>query len=103
MSRIAQLEKLYAVDPADADVMYMLAQEHARAGDHGRAVEWYDKCLDADGAYHYAYFHKARSREAAGDKPGAAATLRAGLARARGAGDAKAAGEIEGYLESLEA
>ncbi len=102
MSRLDQLTKLLAADPADADVMYMLAQEHAKSGDHATAVSWYDKCLAASPAYHYAFFHKAKSQEAAGDVAAALATLREGRARAIKAGDAKASSELSAYLDELE-
>lgn len=102
MSRLAQLEKLLAADPADADVLYMLAQEHAKAGDHAAALAWYDKCLAVSPAYHYAYFHKAKSLEAMGDIAGAVDVLRAGRSRAAHAGDAKAASELGAYLDELE-
>ncbi len=101
MSRLEQLHKLRAADPADADVPYMIAQEHAKTGEHAEAVRWFDECLSADPAYHYAYFHKARSLEAAGDVDDARATLRDGFERARDAGDDKAAGELSEYLASL--
>lgn len=101
MSRLQQLQKLYDLDPSDADVLYMLAQEHAKADRHAEAIAWYDRCLQADGSYCYAYFHKARSFEAMGDAAAATRTLREGLAASRERGDAKAAGEIEGYLHSL--
>lgn len=102
MSRIAQLEKLHAADPGDADVMYMMAQEHAKEARWDEAVSWYDRCLGADPAYLYAYFHKARALESGERIDEALATLRAGLAKARGAGDAKATNEIASYLDQLE-
>jgi len=102
MSRLAQLEKLHAAEPGDADVLYMLAQEHAKERRWNEAVAWYDRCLAADPAYHYAYFHKARALESAERLDEALATLRVGLARARSAGDAKAAGELASYLDQLE-
>ncbi len=101
MSRLEQLHKLLAADPQDADVAYMIAQEHAKAGEHMAAVEWYDRCLALSPHYHYAYFHKARALEEADDIPAAVATLRSGLAMARSAGDAKATSEIGGYLDQL--
>lgn len=101
MSRLAQLTKLHAVDPADADVVYMIAQEHAKAGDAASAVAWYDRCLAQDPHYHYAYFHKAKALESADDIPAAIATLKEGLARARTKSDAKAMNEIAGYLGML--
>lgn len=102
MSRLAQLEKLLAADPADADVMYMLAQEHAKAGDFAAAIGWYDRCLTASPAYHYAFFHKAKAQESLGDVGAALTTLREGRSRAMKAGDAKASSELSAYLDELE-
>jgi tetratricopeptide (TPR) repeat protein len=101
MPSIAQLEKLLALDPHDPFVLYGLAQEHARAGDPAKAVEFYDRCLAADPAYCYAYFHKAKVLEAAGRAPEAIRALEAGLAAAKKAGDTKAVGEISAYLDEL--
>lgn len=101
MSRLQQLMKLHEVDPADADVTYMLAQEHAKADHHAEAVEWFDRCIATDPTYCYAYFHKARALEAMGRVGDAREALRAGVRAARSAGDAKAHGELSGYLESL--
>ena len=101
MPSIAQLEKLLAADPNDTFVLYGLAQEHAKAGNHEQAIAYYDRCLAADPAYCYAYFHKARSLEAAGRKEDAVATLQAGVEASRAAGDGKAEGEIALYLDEL--
>lgn len=102
MSRIAELERLHTADPRDADVMYMLGHEHMKSGEFARAVEWFDRCLAADRAYVYAYYHKARAQQASGDPASASATLRAGLEHATMAGNAKASGEIMALLEQLE-
>ena len=101
MPSILQLERLLAIDPDDPFLLYGLAQEHAKLGQHGDAVRFYDRCLGADPAYLYAYFHQARSMAALGQRAQAAATLRTGLERARSAGDAKAAGEIEALIDEL--
>lgn len=103
MSRLDQLMKIRDVDPEDADVAYMIAQEHAKAGDHDEAIAWYDRCLEMDGSYHYAYFHKARSQEARDDSAGAASTLELGLDAAKRDQHAKAMSEIESYLGELRA
>ncbi len=102
MSRIAQLEKLLAMDANDTFVLYGLAQEHAKAGNHAAAVVWYDRCLAVDPAYCYAYFHKARSQQALEDLVGAVGTLKAGQAASKQAGDNKALSEISGYLDEIE-
>jgi tetratricopeptide (TPR) repeat protein len=102
MPSIAELEKLLSADPGDAFVLYGLAQAHARSGGHGRALEYYDRCLAADPAYCYAYYHKAHSLEALGRIADAVVTLEAGIRAARAAGDPHAMSEIEAYLETLE-
>jgi len=101
MSRLEQLHKLRQADPDDADVRYMLAQEHAKLGDADAALAAYDECLALDPDYHYAYFHKARVFETEGQTDEAVATLRAGLERAQAAGATKAVNEIAGYLDEL--
>lgn len=101
MSRLVQLHKLLAADPTDAFVLYGLAQEHAKAGDHAAAVGFYDRCIAADQAYCYAYFHKARSLQALGRADEARSTLAAGIDAARRAGDAKALSEMESLRDSL--
>lgn len=101
MERVGRLLKLYQSDPCDADVPYMIAQEHARAGDHAHALQWYDTCLKMEPAYHYAYYHKAKSLEALERFGDAAAVVQEGLARARASGDQKAAAELASYLDEL--
>jgi tetratricopeptide (TPR) repeat protein len=101
MSRIEQLQKLREADPTDADVPYMLAQEHAKEGDAGAAIDAFDACLELDPDYHYAYFHKAKVLEREGRTDEAASVLRDGFGRAQAAGHAKAVNEISGYLDEL--
>lgn len=101
MPSLQQLERLLALDPADAFVLYAIAQEHAKQGRHEGAVAFYDRCLAANALYCYAYFHKARSLEASGSIAAARATLEAGLTASKEAGDAKAISEISGYLATL--
>jgi tetratricopeptide (TPR) repeat protein len=100
-NREDQLKRLLAQDPDDAFLLYALAQEYAKDGNHSGAVACYDRCLTSDESYCYAYYHKARSQQALGDLAGAVATLRSGLDQARAAGDEKAASEIEGLLDML--
>lgn len=101
--RLAQLEKLLALDPADAFVLYGIAQEHAKDGaaGHERAIPFYDRCLAADAAYCYAYYHKAVSLIALGRVDEARQTLTAGQAAAKTAGDTKALGELTALAQTL--
>ncbi len=101
MDRIAQLEKMLAIDPHDAFCLYGLAMEYARDGRHQQAIAHFDRTLAVDPDYCYAYFHKARVQEESNDLDGAIASLRAGLQRARACGDMKACSEIAAYLDQL--
>lgn len=94
MSRLEKLERLLQADPRDTFTLYALAQEHAKAGAHARAIEFFDRTLEVDPAYCYAYFHKARAQHATGDLPGARATALAGVQAALRAGDGKAHSEL---------
>ncbi len=102
MPRIEDLKKLLAAEPNDAFVLYALAQEHAKLTQFAEAIALYDRCLAADPSYLYAFYHKARAQQAAGDVPAALATLRTGIAAARGRGDSKAWNEMQSFLDELE-
>ncbi|MFO0829925.1 MAG: hypothetical protein U0572_17420 [Phycisphaerales bacterium] len=101
-ARLEQLLKLAETEPSDPFVLYGVAQEFARRERHDEAIAWYDRCLAADPAYCYAYFHKARSLEAMKRIAAAVATLRTGLERAKAAGDRQATNEIGAYIDELE-
>jgi tetratricopeptide (TPR) repeat protein len=102
MPSIPQLEKLLAIDPGDAFLLYALAQEHAKAGDTPAACDAYDRCLVADPAYCYAYYHKARTLMAAHRRDEALATVDAGLVAAKTHNDLKARGELEALRDEIE-
>ena len=102
MPSIPTLLSMLEKDPRDPFLLYGLAQEYAKAGDVGRAVEFYDKCLAADPHYCYAYYHKARAQQQAGNGAAAIATVKAGTAAAKKAGDAHALSELGALLDELE-
>lgn len=78
-----------------------MAQEYLKAGDYAAAVLWFDKTIESDVDYCYAYYHKARALEQAGRVDAATETLRTGLARAQASGDAHAISEIQSFLDQL--
>lgn len=102
MSRLAKLQALLAADERDTFVLYGLAQEHAKAGDLLRAVEFFDRVLAIDPAYCYAYFHKAKAHDALGNRAAAIRSAADGVAAAQRAGDAKALNELAGLLTQFE-
>ncbi len=100
--RLEQLEKLHAADPADADITYMIAMEHVKAGDYPSVITWLDKTLAIDANYLYAYYQKAKAQDALDDTPAARVTLELGLEKANAAGDGKAISELNELLTSFE-
>ena len=102
MPSIADLEKLLAQEPNDPFVLYGLANEYAKARETDKAVIFYDRCVAADPAYSYAYYHKARALEAAGRKAEALASITAGIAAATKAGDQHAVSELQSLRDEIE-
>lgn len=100
--RLAQLHKLLEADPADADLLYMIALEHAKAGAFTEAVEWLDRTLTQHKHYHYAYFQKAKALSQLGKDDEAKHVLEVGIDHARQGNDLKAVGELTELLQSLD-
>lgn len=99
--RLEQLHKLHASDPADADVTYMIAMEHVKAGDYAAVIDWLDKTLALNPDYHYAYFQKAKAQSQMGDDDAATATLKLGIEKAQQARDAKAVSELNELMAAI--
>ncbi len=99
--RIELLQKMLEEDPTDAFCRYGLAQEYLKEGNYSEAVAWFDRTIEVDIDYCYAYYHKARALEQAGQVDEAMNVLRTGLTRAQACGDSHAAGEIQSFLGQL--
>ena len=99
--RIELLQRMLEEDPRDAFCRYGMAQEYLKAGNIDEALRWFDKTIETDADYCYAYYHKARALEQAGRVEEAAAVLRVGLERAKASGDSHAASEIQAFLDQL--
>ena len=99
--RIELLQRMLEEDPKDAFCRYGMAQEYLKAGNIDEALLWFDKTIETDADYCYAYYHKARALEQAGRAEEAAAVLRVGLERAKASGDSHAASEIQAFLDQL--
>jgi tetratricopeptide (TPR) repeat protein len=100
--RLAQLTKLYEVDPSDPFVTYGIAMEHAKLGRPDQVIHWLDKTLELDRNYCYAYYQKAKALSETGDEPAAVAVLKEGIDVAVKTGEQKAASEMNDLLESMQ-
>jgi predicted Zn-dependent protease len=101
MPSIEKLEALLAKSPDDAFLNYGLAMALVSAGRSGEARARFERVLDVDPGYLAAYFQMARLLASTGDAAAARAALRAGIGRARTAGDAHAEGEMAAFLDEL--
>lgn len=99
--RLTQLQKLHAADPNDAELCYMIALEHSKAGDVEEALRWLDRALELEPGFHYAYFQRGKLLGALGRDTEARETIKRGLNRANADGNAKAAGELADLLASM--
>jgi tetratricopeptide (TPR) repeat protein len=101
MSRIEQLKKLLEADPNDAFCLYGLAQEHLKAGEPEEALRYFDRTIEADRTYTYAFYHKARALQALGRVREAQQVCTEGLAVAEGINDEKAISELRDLQQML--
>ncbi|MBL4697533.1 MAG: tetratricopeptide repeat protein [Phycisphaerales bacterium] len=101
MPTIAQLKKLLTLDPNDPFVHYGLGQEHASVGDHEQAIACYDKVLELDPEYLYAYFFKGQALHDSGKTDEAKLVIQSGIEAARKINDGHAASELSGLLDSI--
>lgn len=100
--RLDKLSKMLEREPNDTFLIYGLALEHKKLGDHARSIELLDRVIQLDPGYCYAYHQKGLAFEATGDEESARSAYRAGIDAAKRKGDAHAQGEIEAALSMIE-
>lgn len=96
-----QIQKFLTLEPNDPFMLYALATDHAKEGEHESAIEYFSKTIAADPDYVYAYFHQARSYEALERIEEAKSALDTGLEAAKRVNDAKGISEIGSYRTML--
>src|SRR4051794_40855917 len=94
-NRRAQIEAMLAEEPNDPELRYMLAMEHASAGDDAAAVVCFEELFrrppDSPPAYHMA----GRALARLGRTAEARAVLERGIPVALGKNDTHAVGEMQ--------
>ena len=99
--RLSQLRNLLDKDPHDAFCMYGIGMEYSKTGNHAQAIAWFDRTMEVDPTYCYAWYHKARCQDSAGDATAATQTLQDGIEHAAACGDTHAAQEMSELLETI--
>ena len=100
--RLSYLRNLLESDPHDAFCMYGIAMEYAKTGSYTQAIAWFDRTIETDPSYCYAWYHKARSQYDAGKLQSATQTLDEGIIQAQKLGDQHAVDEMTDLLRSIQ-
>ena len=101
-TRKQQLEAMLAEEPNDPELRYMLAMEHASAGDDEAAVRCFRELFALAPDYAPAYHQAGRTLERLNRTDEAREVLRRGIPVALKQGNAHAAGEMQELLDSLD-
>ncbi len=99
--RIEQLRKLHDADPEDTFCTYGIAMEYVKLDQPEPAIEWFDKTIDLDSHYHYAYYQKARMLHQLGKTDQARQTLNTAIEIAQADNDQKALSELQQLLANM--
>src|SRR5688572_4705288 len=65
--RLQQLQKMLEAAPDDTFLLYGIGMEYKKAGDPERAVEHFNRVLQIDPGYCYAYYQRGQTAETTGD------------------------------------
>jgi Tfp pilus assembly protein PilF len=101
VTRLDELKKLVTLQPNDAMLHYGLALEYAKLERPDEAIAEFQRAIELDGQFVAAYHHKARTEISAGRRAAARATLAAGIAVAKAAGDAHLQQKMNELLDAM--
>lgn len=101
-SRKEQIEEMLRETPDDTELRYMLAMEHASAGDDVGAVAVFRELIARSPDYPPAYHMGGRTLQRLGRIDEARALLQQGIPAALKAGNQHAAGEMQELLDNLD-
>jgi Tfp pilus assembly protein PilF len=99
--KLVKLQQMLEKQPRDAFLLYGLGMEYKKLKDYARAVEHFNRVVEVDPSYCYAYFQRGQAYELLGETQAAKASYRAGIAAADQAGDAHAREELTAALEMV--
>ncbi|MGA3068542.1 MAG: tetratricopeptide repeat protein [Tepidisphaeraceae bacterium] len=100
--RLQKLQQLLEKSPADAFLLYAIAMEHRNAGQPDSALEFFQRVVQADPTYCYAYHQKGLLLESMGKLADAREAYRQGIQAAEKKPDLHAREEIAAALSMIE-
>lgn len=101
-SRREQIEAMLAEEPNDPELRYMLAMEHASAGDDAGAVRCFHELIAIAPKFPPAYHMAGRTLQRLNRTEEARTMLTQGIAIAQLQGDHHAAGEMSELLQVMD-
>jgi tetratricopeptide (TPR) repeat protein len=102
MSRREQLEGMLAESPDDTFLRYALAMELQNEGEHERSLELHRGLMNEEPPYVPSFFMSGQQLSNLDRIDEAKEALKAGIEQATAQNDLHAAGEMRGFLDSLE-
>ena len=101
MDKVAALNEILQLDPANAFARYGLAMEHISRGDSDTALAEFATCIEHNPDYVPAYQMSAQTLVKLGRTTEALERLHSGIAAANRTGNQHALAEMEGLREEL--
>jgi predicted Zn-dependent protease len=102
MNPVERFEALLAAGKDSALLRFSLGMQYLNGGDAARAVQHLESAVAQDPKYSAAWKLLGGARAEAGDREGAVAAYRSGIAAAQERGDKQAAREMTVFLKRLE-
>jgi tetratricopeptide (TPR) repeat protein len=99
--KLDKLRRMLQREPRDAFLLYGVGMELKKLKDYAGAIEHFDRVIEVDPGYCYAYFQRGQTFELLGQSEQAKEAYRAGIAAADRAGDAHAKEELTAALEMV--
>ncbi len=87
--------------PGEPFVLFALAQEYAKAGNHREALRYYKQLLSDSPDYTGAYYHLGKLYEQSGKQKDAIATYKIGMEITKKKGEHHAFGELQSALSMI--
>jgi Tfp pilus assembly protein PilF len=101
VTRLEKIKEMLEADPMDVFLVFGLAMEYAKTGDHQQASQYFERALQINPEYIPAYFQQANMYLSTGEPDKARELLEKGIAVANRIGDSHAAGEMTELLHTL--
>ena len=100
--KLQQLFKMLEREPNDTFLLYGIGMEYKKLAAPARAIEYFDRVIQNDNGYCYAYFQKGQVFEQMGKTVQAKEAYADGIKAARRVGDAHAQSELQAALEMIQ-